>query len=371
MVHLVNVSVLSGRDDAYTIHVGTGLLEQIGALCAARGLGRKALIVTNERVAPLYLDRVITSLRQAGFDVHEVVVPDGEAVKSWEQAGILLDACVSAGLERTSFVVALGGGVVGDLAGFVAAVYMRGIRFVQVPTTLLAQVDASVGGKVAVNHPAGKNLLGAFHQPSLVLSDLDVLSTLPDREFAAGMAEVVKHGLIRDQRLYDVIRTAPDRFNARALAAMERAVVDSCRIKAEIVGRDEREQGERAVLNFGHTVGHAIEAAAGFGTYTHGEAVAIGMVVEALLSTVVGDVTQADVEALVQLLEALNLPTRPREGLARKAMDYLMRDKKVQEGRLRLALLKRVGWAEVVDTVSPEMVYEALVRVEDGRYTLL
>lgn len=368
MTAVQQIRILEGREDAYTIHVGVGILDRLGELCAAAGLGRKALVVTNETVAPLYLERAEASLRRAGFAPERAVVPDGEAYKSWEQAGALLDRCVAAGLERTSFIVALGGGVIGDLAGFVAAVYMRGIRFVQVPTTLLAQVDAAVGGKVAVNHPAGKNLVGAFHQPSLVLSDIGVLSSLPDRELAAGLAEVVKHGLIRDAALYRDILAAPERFRGRESGALLRAVVDSCRIKGEIVARDEKEQGERAVLNFGHTVGHALEAAAGYGTYTHGEAVAIGMVVEAALSTRIGEITLDDVLRLAELLAALGLPTRPEPAVAERAVAFLMRDKKVREGRLRLALLERIGWAVVTDAVSPEDVRTELMRAADGMY---
>lgn len=367
----VQVPVLEHTPQAYTIHVGAGLLASVGELCRGAGLGQRGLIITNEDIASLYLDRVVDSLRSAGYSISAAVVPPGEGEKNWQRAGDLLSRCVEERLDRRSFIVALGGGVIGDLAGFVAAVYMRGIAFVQVPTSLLAQVDASVGGKVAVNHPAGKNLLGAFHQPRLVVADTDVLNTLPDRELAAGMAEVVKHGLIRDPDLYAYVRRNPERFRRRDPEALQRAVVDSCRIKAGVVGRDEREQGERAVLNFGHTVGHALEAAAGYGTYTHGEAVAIGMVAELMLSARIGDVRQEDVTALVQLLHALGLPSRPARGLGEKAMTYLMRDKKVQDGQLRLALLRRIGWAEVTDAVGPEDVRCVLQRLEEGDFSLI
>lgn len=367
---MVEIQVLEGRSDQYPIYVGEGILGQLGEVCCRVGLGRRALIITNATVAPLYLDDAENALRSAGFTVERALVSDGEEQKSWHIAGDLLDRCVAAGLERTSFIVALGGGVVGDLAGFVASVYMRGIHFVQVPTTLLAQVDASVGGKVAVNHQGGKNLIGSFHQPRLVLSDTSMLNTLPDRELAAGMAEVVKHGLIRDPDLYQFVCHTPERFRRRDPQALERVIVDSCRIKSNIVLRDEKEHGERAVLNFGHTVGHAIEAAAGYGTYTHGEAVAIGMVVEAVLSTVTGEVTSGDVTQLVDVLQSLGLPTRPAPGLAERAGAYLMRDKKVQEGRLRLALLQRVGWADVTDAIGPETVLRALAQVDAGHFYL-
>lgn len=366
----IEVPVFPGRDDGYTIYVGSDILDSLGTLAVRARLGRRAFVISNTTVAPLYLERVIRSLRSNGFTVGSHTVPDGEAQKNWDRAGELLDACVSFGLERSSFIVALGGGVVGDLAGFVASVYMRGIPFVQVPTTLLAQVDASVGGKVAVNHPGGKNLLGSFHQPSLVLADIKVLNTLPDRELSAGMAEVVKHGLIRDPKLYDFVSENTELFQRRDAHALERVVVDSCRIKAAVVARDEKELGERAVLNYGHTVGHAIEAAAGYGTYTHGEAVGIGMVAEMILSTEYGQVSMADVDRLVGVLHALNLPTQPKPGLTELAMKYLLRDKKVQEGRLRLALLQRIGWANVTDSVAREQVESVVQALEEDRYSV-
>lgn len=358
------VNVLANRDDAYSIHVGADIIDRIGEWCKKHGLGERALIITDTHVAPLYLGRVVASLERASFSPHTVVVPAGENEKNWQRAGQLLDECVQAQLERTSFIVALGGGVIGDLAGFVASVYMRGIRFVQVPTTLLAQVDASVGGKVAVNHPQGKNLLGAFHQPSLVISDTSLLNTLSDRELRAGMAEVVKHGLIRDRALYEYIRAHPKRFLTRDPEALQRAVVDSCRIKSAIVERDEKEQGERAVLNFGHTVGHAIEAAAGYGTYTHGEAIAVGMVAEAMLSAGWGDVTEQDVHTLCTVLRSLQLPTQLPANLAEKAVHYVMRDKKVQEGTLRVALLRNIGRADINDTISLEQISRVLTALQ-------
>lgn len=365
---MVEIEVLKGRDDSYPIYVGPGILAKIGDLCQRSGLGKRVLVITNDSVGPLYLSAVIASLEQAGFSVAHTVVPEGEAQKSWQVAGKLLDECVRAGLERTSFIVALGGGVIGDLAGFVASIYMRGIRFVQAPTTLLSQVDAAVGGKVAVNHPAGKNLVGSFHQPSLVVSDISTLSTLPDRELSAGMAEVVKHGLIRDPDLYAFVSKAPELFLQRDVQALERAIVDSCQIKSAVVLNDEKEHGERAILNFGHTAGHAIEAAAGYGTYTHGEAVAIGMVVEALLSTQTGAVTQVDVERLIGLLHSLKLPTQPAPDVAERAADYLMRDKKVQEGKLRMALLHKIGQAYVTDRFNADDVRRVMLRVAQGHF---
>lgn len=347
----------------YPIHVGTGLLDRVGELCAEAQLGRRTLVVTNEPLAELYGERVVDSLRAAGFEPALAVVPEGEAEKNWARAGLLHDRCVEHGLQRTSFIVALGGGVIGDLAGFIAATYMRGIDFVQVPTSLLAQVDASVGGKVAVNHPRGKNMLGAFHQPVMVVSDIDVLGTLPDRELSAGLAEVVKHGLIRDAELYKFVTEQAAALIDRDPAALERVIVDSCNIKAAVVRADERESGERAVLNFGHTAGHAVEAAAGYGTYTHGEAIAIGMVAEMLLSIELGQVTDADLTQLQKTLQALRLPVRASAAEAEAAADFLMQDKKVREGQLRLALLERIGWAIVTDAFGPERVTEALVKL--------
>lgn len=352
----------------YEIEVGLGLIDRIGERCNDLGLGRRCLIVSNEQVAKLYGGRVRESLAAAGFSPTLVPVPEGEQEKNWRRAGWLLDRCVEANLERTSFIVALGGGVIGDLAGFVAAVYMRGIDFVQVPTSLLAQVDASVGGKVAVNHPRGKNLLGAFHQPVYVMSDIETLSTLPDRELAAGMAEVVKHGLIRDPELYRYISDDPKAFVERRPEALTRAIVDSCRIKAAVVRADEREQGLRAILNFGHTVGHAVEAAAGYGTYTHGEAIAIGMMAEMILSQELGGVSGDDVLQLKETLTALNLPVRTDPDVARRAVSFLMQDKKVREGRLRLALLERIGHAVVTDEFGVDQVRAVLEALAADEY---
>lgn len=354
----------------YPIHVGTGLIDRIGAKCKNIGLGNRCLVISNDRVAKLYGARIRESLEGSGFLPTLVPLPEGEQEKNWDRAGWLLDRCVEANLERTSFIVALGGGVIGDLAGFVAAVYMRGIDFVQVPTTLLAQVDASVGGKVAVNHPRGKNLLGAFHQPALVISDIETLDTLSDRELSAGMAEVVKHGLIRDPELYESIAADPKAFTERKPEALARAIIDSCRIKAAVVRADEREHGERAILNFGHTVGHAVEAAAGYGSYTHGEAIAIGMVAEMILSQELGGVSSEDVFRLRKTLTALNLPERPEPDVARQAGSFLMQDKKVQEGRLRLALLERIGHAVVTDAVGVERVRAVLEALAAGDYAM-
>lgn len=359
---------LSPAGHHYTIHVGEGLLREVGPICHQLGLGRRALVVTNETLTGRFGSAVRESLAASGFVSEIVAVPDGESEKSWARAGWLLDACVDAGLDRGSFVVALGGGVVGDLAGFVASVYMRGIPFVQVPTTLLAQVDASVGGKVAVNHPRGKNLLGSFHQPAAVIADIATLRTLPQRELRAGLAEVVKHGLIRDPHLYAYVAENPARFAEHDARALERVVVESCRIKADVVQRDEREHGERAILNFGHTVGHAVEAAAGYGQLIHGEAVAVGMVAETILSLRLGGVQKSDVAALIALLRALGLPTRPPAGVATRALDYLSQDKKVRDGKLRFALLARVGEAEVVDGPGPDEVAAVLAAMEAGEY---
>mgnify|MGYP001169826612 CR=1 FL=1 len=349
---------------SYPVYAGTSLLERVGPLALEHGLGRRGLVISNETVGTLYAPVVMKSLHKAGFQVEYASVPDGEAYKSAASAAALYDACVAAGLDRSSFIVALGGGVIGDLAGFVAATYMRGIDYVQVPTTLLAQVDASVGGKTAINHGGIKNLVGAFHQPRFVAADISTLVSLPQREYRAGLAEVVKHGLIADAELF---RFAEEQWFAllrvEAGAAL-RAVVRSVQIKAEVVSADEREAGRRALLNFGHTVGHAIEAASNY-ELLHGEAVAIGMVVEARLSADRGLMPAAQVQRVKALLDRLTLPTHTdgiEFGPVREAM---AKDKKARDGRLNFALLHGIGSALLVHDVSPaevERAYDACRR---------
>jgi len=329
-------------DRSYPIHIGPGVLRQ-QALVQAAIPAQSVLLVSNATVAPLHAAPMKAAL--ADRNVVEVIIPDGEQHKSLATAGRMFDVLVANRIGRDAVVVALGGGVVGDLAGFVAACYQRGIDYVQVPTTLLAQVDSSVGGKTAVNHPGGKNLIGAFHQPIAVLADTDVLATLPDRELRAGLAEVIKYGLICDAGFFAWIEANIGALLARDPAALTHAIHRSCEVKAGIVARDEREQGERALLNLGHTFGHAIEAATGYVEWLHGEAVAAGMLIAADLSHRMGALTRADVERIEALLARAGLRTQaPRMG-AEKAAGYMSIDKKVQAGRVRLVLMQGFGRA--------------------------
>ena len=328
----------------YPIDIGPGLLGD-AELIDTRLRGRDFLIVSNVTVAPLYLERLRCSL--AGRRVGVCVLPDGERHKTLAGAALIFDALVEQKLNRDATLIALGGGVVGDLGGFAAACYQRGICCVQVPTTLLAQVDSSVGGKTGVNHPGGKNLIGAFHQPAAVIADTDTLATLPDRELHAGIAEIVKYGCICDAPLFDWLELNIERLLARDAAALTHAIARSCELKASIVARDERESNVRAILNFGHTFGHAIEAATLYTRYLHGEAVAIGMLIAADLSSRLGMVDAAMTGRLRALLARARLPvTAPRIG-ADNARSLMQMDKKVLAGALRLVLLNAPGSAVV------------------------
>ena len=329
---------------SYPIHVGAGLLDRADLVAPFLVQGKVA-VVTNPTVAALYLDRVAAVLARDGVEVVRIVVPEGEEHKDWRTLNGIFDALLEQGCARDTTVIALGGGVIGDLAGFAAATYQRGVPFIQIPTTLLAQVDSSVGGKTAINHPLGKNMIGAFHQPRAVVADMRTLETLPERELHSGLAEVIKHGLIRDAAFFGWIEAHLDRLLARDPAALEHAVVRSIAIKAEIVGQDERERGLRALLNFGHTFGHAIETGLGYGAWLHGEAVSAGMVMAADLSRQLGYLTEADSARIRSLLERAGLPTAVR-GITPERMQQLMRlDKKAKEGRVHFVLLERLGAA--------------------------
>ena len=340
---------------SYPIHIGGGLLDRAD-LFAPHVSSRRAAIVTNETVAPLYADRLEAALRGAGASCMRIVLPDGEAYKTWESLNAIYAALLAAQADRRTVLVALGGGVVGDLAGFAAATYQRGIAHVQVPTTLLAQVDSSVGGKTAINHPLGKNMIGAFHQPDAVVADTATLATLPPRELAAGLAEVVKYGAIHDLDFLAWIEAGVDRLERRDPEALERAIRRSCEIKAAIVAADEREAGARALLNFGHTFGHAIESAEGYGTLLHGEAVAAGMALAARLSARLGRVPQADADRLIALLQRLRLPVKAPKFPREVWLEFMGRDKKNEGGRITLILLDALGRAVVVrDTPAREL----------------
>jgi 3-dehydroquinate synthase len=337
MTQTIQVSL---GERSYPILIGDGLLREPG-LAAAHIPGRDILLISNTVVAPLYAVPLTQAL--ADRRIVEVVLPDGEQHKNLSTAARVFDVLIANRLGRDVTVVALGGGVVGDLAGFVAACYQRGVALVQVPTTLVAQVDSSVGGKTAVNHPGGKNMIGAFHQPRAVIADTAALASLPLRELRAGLAEVIKYGLIWDERFFDWLEAHVDALLARDAAALAHAIQRSCAIKAEIVSRDEREQGERAFLNLGHTFGHAIEAATGYVEWLHGEAVGTGLLIAADFSHRLGMLDAGVVERLRTLLQRAGLPTAaPRIGAGR-ALDYMRVDKKVQSGRVRLVLLNGLG----------------------------
>ncbi|MGQ9824367.1 MAG: 3-dehydroquinate synthase [Desulfotomaculales bacterium] len=359
---------LAGR--SYRILIGAGLLDGLGACLKEIIPGRKALLVTNPAVRLLYGERAEKSLAEAGFEVVPAEVPDGEEAKSLAMAGALYDRAYTAGLDRQSPVIALGGGIVGDLAGFVAATYMRGVPFVQVPTTLLAQVDSSVGGKVAVNHPRGKNIIGAFYQPKLVLADTSVLATLDRRELRAGLAEVIKYGVIADADFFCWLESNLERVLSLEEEALLRAVAVSCRIKARIVEEDETEQGRRAILNFGHTVGHAVEVLTGYGI-RHGEAVAVGMVQEARLAVMLGVFPEEEAVRIEHLVKKAGLPatkTLPasngaKDNFAAEVLDLLRRDKKTLAGRFVFALPVKIGKVEVFIDVPAEKVRRCVVNI--------
>lgn len=343
---------------SYEIRVGAGLLARVGEWCRDLGLGRRCAVITDQRVAEHYLGLVGGALRGAGFGVVEVVVPAGEGAKRWAVVQRCQEHLAGGGLDRGSFVVALGGGVVGDLAGFVAATYMRGVAYVQVPTTLLAQVDSAVGGKVGINLRAGKNLVGAFHQPRMVVTDLETLRTLPEREYRSGLAEVVKYGAIADAGFFAELERSLEGLRGRDGAVLERVVTRCCEIKAGVVMEDEREGGRRAILNFGHTVGHALEVVTGYGRLLHGEAIAIGQAVEARLSVEVLGLGRWEQERLERLLRGAGLPTWrrwTREGVER-LLAAMRVDKKVRDGKVRFVLLRELGRAEWGHGLEEEMV---------------
>lgn len=343
---------------SYSIYIGAGLMarpELITTLLA----GNQAMVVTNETVAPLYLDRVLGAL--ADVETRSVQLPDGEEFKTLQTLEIIFDALLRARFGRDCTVVALGGGVVGDIAGFAAACYQRGVAHVQLPTTLLAQVDSSVGGKTAVNHPLGKNMIGAFHQPNGVIADTDTLATLAERELRAGMAEVIKYGAIRDADFFEWLEAHLESLLERDPKALEHAIYRSCYNKAEVVADDERESGVRALLNFGHTFGHAIETGLGYGRWLHGEAVAAGMCLAAHLSARMGWIDEAAARRVEALVARAGLPTRRPQELTPARMQELMAvDKKTRAGRSRLVLLRGIGDARLTDEFDPQLVQATL-----------
>lgn len=348
----------------YPIRIGPGILEKVGDLIAERDLGSEVFVVSSPRISRLYERRLTSGLRKAGFrDIETALVPDGERHKTIDSWRRLVNGLVSfdAGMNKRVVAVALGGGVVGDIAGFAAAAYRRGIPVVQVPTTLLAMVDSSVGGKTGVNHPRGKNLVGAFHQPSLVAIDPDVLATLPGRELRAGLAEVVKYGVIRDARLFSYIERWADEILALSQRRLARLIERSCAIKARIVEADEREtRGVRTVLNFGHTVGHAIEAATGYRRYSHGEAVAVGMLCAADAARAMGLFDDGAAERMENLIARLGLPTSATGCSPADVWAALQHDKKFIYGANRFVLPEEIGKVKVVEGVPARVVKKAI-----------
>lgn len=336
---------------SYPIHIGAGLLDQ-GLPLPTELNSRQFLIVSNETIAPLYLDKVEAALPER--EVGHVILPDGESYKTLDTLELIFNALLEGNYSRDCMLVALGGGVIGDICGFAAATYQRGVDFIQVPTTLLAQVDSSVGGKTAVNHPLGKNMIGAFHQPRAVMIDTGTLTTLPDKEFIAGIAEVIKYGLLGDIEFLAWLEDNMPALLAREESALNHAIRRSCENKARIVAEDEREGGKRALLNLGHTFGHAIEAKLGYGEWLHGEAVAAGMAMAADMSCRLGWISDADRDRAIHLLKQAGLPIEPPTKITpEQFMEAMGHDKKVLAGKLRLVLLKGLGQAVVSSDFDP------------------
>ncbi len=347
---------------AYPIHIGVGLLAQSELI--TRHLPQKRVaIVTNEIVGALYLAELRQALERAGVSVVDIILPDGEQHKNLNTLNRVFDALLGAHCERGTTIIALGGGVVGDIAGFAAATYQRGVPFIQVPTTLLAQVDSSIGGKTAINHPLGKNMIGAFYQPRVVLSDMQTLLSLPDRELKAGLAEVIKHGLISDSGFFDWIEENIEQILAREIDALEYVVLRSCEIKGAIVVSDERELGERALLNFGHTFGHAVENGFGYGTWLHGEAVAAGMALASDLSVRMGMLSRSDAQRICALLVRAGLPVSVTGIPSNRLRELMALDKKAKEGKMRFILLESIGSAKIRADVPESRLEQTLALV--------
>lgn len=350
MKQILNVAL---AERSYPIHIGTGLLNETELLL--KHLKQKHVaIVTNTTVAPLYLEKIAKPLRDAGVQVVEIILPDGEQYKNSDTLNTIYDALINARCERNTTLIALGGGVIGDLTGYAAATYLRGVPFIQIPTTLLSQVDSSVGGKTGINHPQGKNMIGAFYQPQLVLIDIDTLHTLPQRELSAGVAEVIKYGLIRDVKFFEWLEINMPKLMALDKAIVAEAVYRSCQNKAEVVAADEKEAGERALLNLGHTFGHAIENAMGYGVWLHGEAVAAGTIMAAELSLRMGWLQKNDMQRIKIIFESAKLSQTPPALGVENYLELMGLDKKVQDGKIRLVLQKSIGSAVITSQYDAE-----------------
>ncbi|HHI93146.1 MAG TPA: 3-dehydroquinate synthase [Gammaproteobacteria bacterium] len=349
---------VSLKERSYPIHIGQALLGQ-EKLLAPHIHGSQVLLVSNEIVAPLYLEKTRAALN--AWQCETVILPDGEKYKTLDTANLIFDALLQHRFDRQCTLIALGGGVVGDITGFAAACYQRGVNFIQIPTTLLAQVDSSVGGKTGVNHPLGKNMIGAFHQPQCVVIDTNTLDTLDDRQLSAGLAEVIKYGLIQDEDFFVWLESNMNKLLQRDSETLTHAIECSCQTKADIVAADEKETGQRALLNLGHTFGHAIEAGMGYGTWLHGEAVGTGMLMAADLSHRQNNLSQSQLERTRALLEAAGLPVKiPTEMNAGRFLELMAVDKKVQAGVIRLVLLNRIGSSYVSDDYEPALLRNTL-----------
>ena len=344
--------------NSYPIYIGQALLEQ-AELLTNHIAGKQVMIVTNTTVAPLYLAKVKSLL--AAFNVAEVILPDGEQYKTLDTVNLIFDALLENRFDRSCTLIALGGGVVGDMTGFAAASYQRGVNFIQIPTTLLSQVDSSVGGKTGVNHPLGKNMIGAFHQPKCVVIDVDTLDTLDDRQYSAGMAEVIKYGLLGNASFLEFLQANISTLMSRDKGLIIQAVYQSCTDKAEIVAQDELESGKRALLNLGHTFGHAIENTLGYGVFLHGEAISVGMLMAAEMSKLLGDLSEESVTEVKELLEKSSLPVSVDGKIS--ALEFLSAmsvDKKVIDGNIRLILMKKLGESYITDTYQKEQLEQVI-----------
>ncbi len=359
MPNMIQTLTVQLAERSYPIHIGVGVLNRADLLLPHLKQ-KKVVVVSNTTVAPLYLDRLRSTLEKAGISVLPVILPDGERYKTWETLNLIFDSLLGAHCERSTTLIALGGGVIGDMGGFAAACYQRGMPFIQVPTTLLSLVDSSVGGKTAINHPLGKNMIGAFYQPKLVLADIATLDTLPDRELRAGLAEVIKYGLIRDPEFFVWLEGNMESLLAREREALAYAVYRSCENKAEVVAADERESGERALLNLGHTFGHAIETGLGYGEWLHGEAIAAGTLIAAELSKRLGWIDGASVARIESLFLRAGLPVYGAPLGATRYLELMRHDKKVQDGKLRLVLLSDIGKGVIFDAADEEMIMAAI-----------
>jgi len=345
---------------SYDILIGVAILDEIGAILGKIGSGMRAIIVTNPEIDKLYGDRTRSSIEQAGFQVDTIQIPEGEEHKSLASAEKAYNYLMEFNCDRNTILVALGGGVIGDLTGFIAATFMRGIPFVQIPTTLLSQVDSSVGGKTAVNHPRGKNIIGAFYQPKVVLIDLETLSTLSSDEFRAGLAEVVKYGVIADPELFDYLNQNSERILKLDSECLSRIIETSCAIKAKVVESDERESRRRMILNFGHTFGHAVEALTGYVQYKHGEAVAIGMVFASRLSNEMDKCSTLVGERVEELLVKLNLPVKSPNLNSNEIIESMYHDKKTTAKKIKFILAKKIGEVEIIDEIPKAILKKTL-----------